>query len=84
MASLQQNANVSPGLTTRERLNLCAVILSTIDQNRERRKDPGLAQGIERQIVERELRELEADIAADPGPLELYIAKLRSEDQTAD
>lgn len=84
MRRLQPNPHASPGLTIKERLNLCAVILTTIDQSRQRRRDPLLASGIERQIIERELRDLEADIAADPGALELYIAKLRDEGETTE
>lgn len=65
--------------TVKERLNMCAVILGMIDQSRERRNDPGLASSIEHQIIERELLELELDIAADPGALECLIGRLPRE-----
>lgn len=77
MASLPRKTNARIPLSTKERLHLCSVILDTIDHNRERRKDPGIGVNIERQIIERELRELERDIASDPGALDPRIAKMR-------
>ena len=84
MPQLPQKSPDSASLSTKERLNLCAVILTTIDQSRARRHDPSLASGIERQIIERELRDLETDILGDPGALEAYIAKLQSEEDADD
>ena len=77
MASLPRKTNARTPLSTKERLHLCAVILDTIDRNRERRRDPGIGANIERQIIERELRELERDVATDPGPLQPQIVRMR-------
>ena len=71
--------SVTTSLSTKERLNFCAVILDTIEQKRKQRQDPDLARNIERQIIDRELRELERDIEADPGALELQIGKWKNE-----
>lgn len=63
---------------TKERLSRCAKLLDDIDRHRERRRDPGLGMSIERRILDREFRELEADIFADPGALApILIAAVR-------
>ena len=54
---------------TKERLSRCVKLLGDIDRHRERMRDPGLGLSIERRILDRELRELEADIFTDPGAL---------------
>ena len=62
---------------TRERLSLCATLLDQIDQHRERTHDAGRGASIERRIIERELKELEKDILADPGALASQLVRVR-------
>ena len=62
---------------TKQRLEIGADLLTAIERNRARTADAGLGAGIERSIVNRELRELERDILADPGALESRIVKVR-------
>lgn len=62
---------------TKERLMICAELLATIDRNRSFTGDSTVALSIEQRIVERELRDLERNILADPGALEAQLVKLR-------
>jgi hypothetical protein len=62
---------------TKERLMICAELLATIDRNRAFTGDNSVAVGIEQRIIERELRELEREILADPGALEAIFVKDR-------
>jgi len=62
---------------TKERLMICAELLATIDRNRSFTGDSSVALSIEQRIVERELRDLERDILADPGALEAQLVKVR-------
>ena len=64
-------------LNIRERLSVCADLLEQIDRHRARTSDYGRGASIEQRIIERELRELEADILADPGPLETQLVRIR-------
>jgi len=58
---------------TKERLSIGAGLLEAIEQHRTRTQDAGRGSGMERRIIERELRELEEDILADPGALESRV-----------
>jgi hypothetical protein len=64
-------------MDTKERLDMCATLLGEIDRYRARTKDPGQGISIEHRIIERELRELEEDILADPGTLEAQLVRVR-------
>ena len=64
-------------MDTKERLGICANLLDEIDGYRARTTDPGLGSSIEHGIIERELRELEEDILADPGALESQLVRVR-------
>ena len=66
MRTLKREAEASICLSLKERLSTCVRILARIDENRARSHQPGLGRSIERQIIKRELRELELDILADP------------------
>ncbi len=62
---------------TKERLTICAELLATIDRNRSCTGDSSVALSIEQRIIERELRDLERDIEADPGALENHLVRNR-------
>jgi hypothetical protein len=64
-------------VSTKERLTICAGLLDSIDQHRTRTQDTGRGSSIERRIIERELRELERDILADPGALASQLVPVR-------
>ena len=51
--------------------------LNKLDRRREETRSPRLGYDTEREIVDRELRELERDIMADPGALESLFVRLR-------
>ena len=61
MRTLKREAEASICLGLKERLSVGVRILERIDENRARSHAPGLGMSIERQIVNRELRELELD-----------------------
>ncbi len=64
-------------METRERLVKEMEILQGLDSRRSEELSPELGQSIERQILDRELRELEQDILADPGALESQLVRVR-------
>ncbi|MCW5978280.1 MAG: hypothetical protein KIT09_09395 [Bryobacteraceae bacterium] len=59
--------------TTIRRLKNSAAILKTLDHRRAVANDPHLGSNIERLVIGRELRELEEEIARNPGPLAAYV-----------
>ena len=59
---------------TPRRLASAVSLLALIQVRREETGDPNLGSNIERQLVDRELRELEAQLILDPGPLAKYMA----------
>jgi len=61
----------------RERLQKELEILERLDNRRDAEQSPGVGESIERQILNRELRELEADILADPGALESQLVRVK-------
>jgi hypothetical protein len=77
MNTLKREAEASICLDLKERLSSCVRILARIDENRERSHEPGLGRTIERQIIGRELRELELDIMTSPGALASSLVKVR-------
>lgn len=60
-----------------QRLKVSAKLLDEIEQHRARIQDPGRGSAMEHRIIERELRELERDILADPGALESQLVRVR-------
>lgn len=56
-------------VNTSMRLARAVSILATIESRRRMVGAPGVGANIERMLVDRELRELEEDIARDPGAL---------------
>ena len=61
----------------RERLHKEMEILERLESRRDAEHAPGVGESIERQILNRELRELEADILADPGALESQLVRVK-------
>jgi hypothetical protein len=61
----------------KERLYKEMEILQKLDSRREEELAPWLGESIEREILNRELRELEVDILADPGALESQLVRLK-------
>ncbi len=64
-------------MNVRERLGICGEILGQIDRQREKAGDPGVGRSIELRIIDRELRDLEKQILADPGALESQLVRVR-------
>lgn len=64
-------------METRERLVKEMEILENLDGRRAEELAPELGESIEREILNRELRELEMDILADPGALESQLVRVR-------
>jgi len=56
-----------------QRLATAVSLLKLLDRRRREAGDPYLGSNIERELVGRELRELEAQIILDPGPLARYV-----------
>ena len=56
-------------MTVRERLVIGARLLVSIDAARIKRKAPGLFTAVEREIIARELDELESEWLANRGPV---------------
>jgi hypothetical protein len=61
----------------RHRLQEGAAILEQLERRRIETRTPALGYDTEFLIVYRELRELEAEIVADPGALESRLAPIR-------
>ena len=59
---------------TLQRLRTAASVLELIERRRLETGDSNLGSSIERQLVGRELRELEAEILLSPGPLAKYVS----------
>jgi hypothetical protein len=64
-------------METKKRLAQEMEILQQLTSRRETELTPWLGTSIEREIVNRELRELEIDILADPGALESQLVRVR-------
>ena len=60
----------------RERLVKEMEILLKLNCRREDESEPWIGESIEREILNRELRELEMDILADPGALESQLVRV--------
>jgi hypothetical protein len=62
---------------TLDRLQQGAATLDALQRRRKETKSPLFGTDTEYAIIDRELRELEADIASDPGALEAYLVRPR-------
>jgi hypothetical protein len=60
-----------------ERIQLHASILDLIDRRRRETGDENMGNGVERAIIGEALRDVEADILAEPGALEPMLVRLR-------
>jgi hypothetical protein len=64
-------------METKTRLEKAAAVLQILDGRRLGQCDQELGSSIERVLLDRELRELEADILADPGALQATLVPVR-------
>ncbi|MCS7025676.1 MAG: hypothetical protein NZV14_12820 [Bryobacteraceae bacterium] len=64
----------------KERLEQGVLILEILDGRRDKTSTPTLGRDMEWSLIERELRELEEDILADPGALEKFLVRKRQSD----
>ena len=64
-------------METRERLAKEMELMQKLESRREEELTPSLGESIEREILNRMFRELEADILADPGALESQLVRVR-------
>jgi hypothetical protein len=67
---------MKPPRTTAERLKHGVALLALIDARRAKTNCASVGAGIERCIIERELRELEGDLSAD-GSTDAFAARRR-------
>jgi len=63
---------------TANRMRLCEDILAIIDRKRKETGDPCLGSGIERMILDTQIRELEQDIFENPGAFEPWLERRRA------
>jgi hypothetical protein len=64
-------------MNLKERLERGAALLDLIDQSRRDIGDPNVAANIERTLIERELRDLEAEALRSPGCPEHELVPVR-------
>ena len=62
---------------TTDRIELCAAILSLIERKRVETGDATLGSGVERLVIDRQIRELESEILDNPGPIEPWLVRCR-------
>jgi hypothetical protein len=62
-------------MSTKERIELSAKILSLIELRRIETGDPALGCNIERMVLETQLRDIEEEILANPGALEFALLR---------
>jgi len=70
---MKENSN-----ETANRMRLCEDILAIIDRKRKETGDSRLGSGIERMILDTQIRELEQDIFENPGPFEPWLVRRRA------
>lgn len=63
--------------SAKSRLESGADVLATIARRRDETGNAGVGAAIEHSIIDRELKELEADILEDPGALESLLVPVR-------
>ncbi len=64
-------------MNSEERLKSHASLLALIERRRRDAGDANVASAIERSIIDRHLKELEADILEDPGALEGFLVRIK-------
>lgn len=63
--------------STTERLRQSAMMLETLERKRVEMRTPALGAETEWSLIERELREIEAEILENPGALERFLVRIR-------
>jgi hypothetical protein len=63
--------------STKERLEQSAAVIETLRRKREDMHSPAHGVDTEWSLIERELREIEADILEDPGDLSRFLVRRR-------
>lgn len=63
--------------STKDRLEQSAAVLDTLQRKREEMHAPAHGQDTEWSLIERELRDIEADILEDPGDLSRFLVRRR-------
>ncbi len=66
---------------TVRRIELCEAILSLIDRKRVETGDATLGTGIERLVIDRQIREVEREVLDNPGEFERYLVRRRREER---
>ena len=61
--------------TTADRLDLFEAILALIEQKRTETGDANLAAGIERAIMDNQMKDLESEIFENPGAIEPWLIR---------
>ena len=61
--------------TTADRLELFEAILALIEHKREQTGDERLAAGIERAVVDSQMKEIESEIFENPGAIEPWLIR---------
>ena len=56
-------------------IELCEAILALIDRKRFETGDPNFGTGVERLVIDRQIRELESEILDNPGPIEPWLVR---------
>ena len=60
-----------------DRLRLCEAVLALIAERRAQTGDESLGAGIEKLVLDMQIRDLEADIMEDPGAFEPWLVRRR-------
>ncbi|HUA62845.1 MAG TPA: hypothetical protein VML19_29075 [Verrucomicrobiae bacterium] len=60
-----------------DRMKLCEAVLALIEQKRAETGDETLGSGIERVVLDMQVREIEEDILEDPGAFEPWLVRRR-------
>jgi hypothetical protein len=60
-----------------DRMKLCEAVLALIEQKRAETGDETLGAGIERMVLDMQVREIETDILEDPGAFEPWLIRRR-------
>lgn len=63
--------------STKDRLEQSAAVLDKLRRKRDEMKSPAHGQDTEWSLIERELRDIEADILEDPGALSKFLVRRR-------
>ena len=58
-------------------LELCEAILSLIERKRVETGDATLGSGVERMVIDRQIRELESEVLDNPGAMEPWLVPCR-------